>query len=246
MASNFLASSDMTPYIHRRSTTSDDINTYKDSSLKSRHAALTHECTALVINSSHEMAKEITLALTLEMPNCSIMYAPTIQLARWILFRRKIDLVVSSAILPDGNIALLSKTLERLESPPDIVVVGSARLKNRAILEGSSYLLNVTRKVKTEQNTPIRLTDVVVETQLNANPQSSSNELPLKIRRLGADLRNDLNNPLQEIVAMVFVAQAGQSAAPATLQALEAIDRAAKGLAKVVKGLEEKILEAVG
>jgi uncharacterized protein YaaW (UPF0174 family) len=64
------------------------------------------------------------------------------------------------------------------------------------------------------------------------------------IRSLGADLRNDLNNPLQEIVAMVFVAKAsGESSATST--ALEAIDKAAQNLAGVVKGLETRILGAV-
>ena len=60
------------------------------------------------------------------------------------------------------------------------------------------------------------------------------------IKNLGADIRNDLNNPLQEIVAMVFVAKATEESAT-TNNALEAIDKAAQNLASVVKGLEDKI-----
>jgi hypothetical protein len=69
-----------------------------------------------------------------------------------------------------------------------------------------------------------------------------------KICELGADLRNDLNNPLQEIVAMVFVAQSTQNADmnPSTRTALDAIDLAAKNMAQVVNELEEKIRLAVG
>ena len=66
------------------------------------------------------------------------------------------------------------------------------------------------------------------------------------ISSLGADLRNDLNNPLQEIVAMLFVAKAGGPVANGpTAQALDAIDRAAKNMASVVKTLEDKIRRAV-
>ena len=61
----------------------------------------------LVINSSQEMAREITKELTLGIPGCSIMYAPTIELARWIIKRRAIDLVVSCPVLPDGSIIKL-------------------------------------------------------------------------------------------------------------------------------------------
>ncbi len=191
-------------------------------------------CSALVVNSSFSMAKEITLALTLRMPACSIMYAPTLQLARWILQRRKVDLVVSSGILPDGNVAGLVSTFEKMETPPDLVVVGNLSEKHAERLQGSGYAINTVRQ----------LGDVTTAPLIGKN---FTQPVPLqsKLKELGADLRNDLNNPLQAIVAMVFVAQSQVNANPSTFQALEAIERAAKGMAAVVNKLEDKIRDVV-
>jgi signal transduction histidine kinase len=61
------------------------------------------------------------------------------------------------------------------------------------------------------------------------------------ISELGADLRNDLNNPLQEIVAMAFVAHASAGLSPVAEQALSAIQRAAGSMEAVVKNIEDKI-----
>ena len=60
------------------------------------------------------------------------------------------------------------------------------------------------------------------------------------MKNLGADIRNDLNNPLQEIVAMVFVAKASGQSETAD-KALEAISNAAQNMAVVVSTLEDKI-----
>ena len=60
------------------------------------------------------------------------------------------------------------------------------------------------------------------------------------VKNLGADIRNDLNNPLQEIVAMVFVAKASGQSETAD-KALEAISNAAQNMAVVVSTLEDKI-----
>lgn len=54
------------------------------------------EVNVLVINDSQDMAKEMSMQLTLALPGCSITYAPTIELAKWILGRRSINLVVSA------------------------------------------------------------------------------------------------------------------------------------------------------
>ena len=184
------------------------------------------------------MAKEITLQLTLQIPGCAITYAPSVELARWILKRREIDLVVSCPILPDGSISKLRDVFESLPQPPDLVVVGDINLKNAEALGDLGYEHLSFRKLGALPHT---------EKRLKAVPPVTSTAVPKlasSIKSLGADLRNDLNNPLQEIVAMVFVAQAtGKS--PTTEKALEAIDNAAKNMAKVVSSLEEKILAAV-
>jgi signal transduction histidine kinase len=75
---------------------------------------------------------------------------------------------------------------------------------------------------------------------------SPSPAAPLsRISELGADIRNDLNNPLQEIVAMAFVAHSSQGLSPSAEQALSAIQRAASNMATVVNKIEEKIRSAV-
>jgi hypothetical protein len=40
---------------------------------------------------------------------------------------------------------------------------------------------------------------------------------------------------------MVYVAKAGREMSPVTVEALEAIDKATKGIAATVQGLEERI-----
>jgi hypothetical protein len=208
----------------------------------------------LVINSGTEMAKEMTMQITLAMPGCSIMYAPSIELAKWILGRRKIDLVVSSPILPDGGVQRLRSTLEQLDVPPDIVVVGSLSVRNAEMIDGRVYEFATWRRIGTKPEDPRqqlllppnRPESPARVPRLQSVPkQTLAEKVAEPIQTLGADLRNDLNNPLQEIVAMVFVARATGDATPQTVQALDAIDRAAKNMASVVKGLEGKIRDAV-
>lgn len=185
--------------------------------------------TVLVINASHEMAKEITLQLTLGIPTCSIMYAPSIHIARWILARRHIDLVVSSPILPDGPIGRLRDSLEKMASPPNVVVVGNMNATSAELFGKGGYEFSSVR----------RLGELSVEEPVT--PKQEALPFDNKVKSLGADLRNDLNNPLQEIVAMVFVAQAGAPSEAGTSQALNAIEKAAKNMAKIVSGLEDRI-----
>lgn len=182
----------------------------------------------LVINSSLEMAKEITMQLTLDMPGCSLMYAPTISLAQLILKKRAIDLVVSSQILPDGHINKLRDSLQCMQKPPAVVVVGAPHMRSADILGDSSYQFAKSRCI----TSPNAAAEIV--------------ELPSdKIASLGADLRNDLNNPLQEIVAMVFVAQNNKGTATATDSALLSIEKAAKNMSNIVNQLEDKIRSVV-
>jgi hypothetical protein len=193
----------------------------------------------LVINDGQEMAKEITLQLTLSFPGCAITYAPTIELARWILARRKVSLIVSSPVLPDGGIGRLRDSLQKLQSPPDVVVVGDMALKSAELFGQSGYEFAAVRRLAPKAEPHARTTKSSIPASKPLRPVDS------KIRSLGADLRNDLNNPLQEIVAMVFVAQATGALSESTGQALEAIDRAAKNMAQVVSKLEQKMLDVV-
>lgn len=188
-----------------------------------------NDCSVLVINSSHEMAKEITIQLQLKIPGCSITYAPSIELSKWILKRKKVDLIVASPLLPDGSIYRLRDVLQKIESPPDLVVVGDMNVRDVELLKETNYKFATMRRFGRPPEPA---------------PKKSS-QIETTIKSLGADIRNDLNNPLQEIVAMVFVAQAGAKTGPSTGKALEAIDKAAKNMAQVVKDLEGKIMQAV-
>lgn len=201
------------------------------------------ECQALIINSSHEMASEITMQICLRIQNCSIMYAPSLQLAAWILKKHKVNLVVSSPVLPDGGIQKLSQLLNSLESPPDLVVVGKLDLRNATILNNTSYKFNSVRHLaKKERNLAHEKTK---DLEIQVVEKEKSPHLMQSIKNLGADLRNDLNNPLQEIVAMAFVAKASGQISATTLHAIEAIDKAAQSMAKVVSKLEDQMLKVV-
>jgi len=191
----------------------------------------TQDINVLVINSSHDMAKEITMQLTLAMPGCSITYAPTVAIASWILRKRKIHLIVSSPVLPDGGVKKLNKVLGILDPAPDLVVVGNINLKSAKIFGESGYEFASLRKFS-DADQPEEV--------------DSESGLQATIKSLGADIRNDLNNPLQEIVAMVFVAQANGEVANGTDNALQAIGKAAKNMSSYVNGLERKIRSAVG
>ncbi len=217
------------------STSPDNSNSQQLQALENKlqNAAFDEDYTVLVINSSQEMAKEITLQLTLSIPGCSIMFAPTIEVAKWILKRRRVSLVISSPLLPDGSIERLKGTLEKMENPADLVVVGTLNSRSAEILTDSVYKCRGLRRIPAA--TPIS------EPQIVRRPR-----LQQSIKTLGADIRNDLNNPLQEIVAMVFVARAGKEKSQTSDCALDAIEKAAKNMSKVVNALEDKIRGAVG
>jgi hypothetical protein len=179
------------------------------------------------------MAKEITLQLTASLPGCSITFAPSMSLALWIVNRRPLDLIVSSAVLPDGSVSSLSDALSELESAPDLMVVGSIQVQTAEALGASGYQFSGLkkfgeRKLDRQKNLPL-------------NPKA----LKRRIKDLGADIRNDLNNPLQELVAMVFIAQSAGEASDGTVLALDAINNVAKNISTYVNKLEDKIASRI-
>lgn len=194
--------------------------------------AMNAELTVLVVNSSTAMAKEMTMLLTNAIPGCSITFAPSIELASWILARKKVGLVVSSPMLPDGGIARLQFQLSKMSEPPDLVVVGDRSLSQQEITFGSRYRMAAHRSVSAQ----------------HAFPRIVRREPPRqvsKIKELGSDIRNDINNPLQEIVTMVFIAKNSGELSNSTASALGAIEGAARSLASVVQGIEQRIHAAV-
>lgn len=195
----------------------------------------------LVINSSQDMAKEMTFQLSVEIPGCSLMYAPTLQLASCILKKREVDLIVSDPILPDGNVTSLNETLLSMETPPDLMVVGGLSMKGASELNASGYRFGgVRHKALKRSNTTL-----VSAIEKSSVPEDDSMRLAQAIKGLGADIRNDLNNPLQEIVAMLFVARANTEPSPGADLALTAIEKAAQNMAGIVRGLEDKIRSTV-
>lgn len=184
---------------------------------------LPQSSTVLVINASQCMAQEITVELSSTLPGCTILFAPTLSLALWILKRRKIDLILSSAILPDGALATLHEFIELMSPPPELVVLSNLHSSRAEFASHPGYRFVELRRVSTRQQ--------------DVEPQVINS----KISALGADIRNDLNNPLQEIVAMAFVAHASEGLSPMAEEALSAIQRAAGNMADVVNNLENKI-----
>jgi signal transduction histidine kinase len=179
-------------------------------------------CTVLVINASQSMAHEITLELSRTLPGSTILFAPTLSLALWILKRRKINLILSSAILPDGALGTLHQFIELMSPPPELVVISDLHSTRAELGSHPGYRFVELRRVSTRQG-------------------DDSQVIQSRISELGANLRNDLNNPLQEIVAMAFVAHTSQGLSPMAEEALSAIQRAAGNMADVVNRLEDKI-----
>jgi len=179
-------------------------------------------CTVLVINASQSMAHEITLELSRTLPGSTILFAPTLSLALWILKRRKINLILSSAILPDGALGTLHQFIELMSPPPELVVISDLHSTRAELGSHPGYRFVELRRVSTRQG-------------------EESHVIQSRISELGANLRNDLNNPLQEIVAMAFVAHTSQGLSPMAEEALSAIQRAAGNMAEVVNRLEDKI-----
>lgn len=195
------------------------INSDKPTSLMSPIKSQVADYNVLVINSSAAMAKEITLAITTKMPLCSIMYAPGVEVAVWLLKKRRIDVVVSSPMLPDGGVEKLVPVCEALSPAPDLVIVGAPESEQMRIINKFGRAHDAHK-------------------YFDSNPRAPKED-PFK--KIGADLRNDLNNPLQQIVAMIYVAKAGKEVSPITVEALEAIDKATRGLAETVQGLEDRL-----
>jgi hypothetical protein len=186
--------------------------------------------TVLVINASQDMAQEITVELSRTLPGCSILFAPTLHLALWMLKRRSIDIILSSATLPDGPISKLHESLELLSPPPELVILSDLTTTRSELGSHPGYRFVELRRVPSQRSYG----------QSDKAPQHG-----VEISSLGADLRNDLNNPLQEIVAMAFVATSSQGLSPIAEEALSAIQRAATNMASVVNTLEDKIRSVV-
>jgi hypothetical protein len=183
----------------------------------------------LVINASQDTAREITLELSRTLPGCSILFAPTLQLALWILKRRSIDIILSSATLPDGHLSKLHESLEVMSPPPELVILSDLTTTRADLGSHPGYRFVELRRV--QSNKPYAA----------ASAEGGSTH----ITSLGADLRNDLNNPLQEIVAMAFVATTSAGLSPVAEEALSAIQRAAANMSTVVNSLEDKIRSVV-
>ena len=191
--------------------------------------------TVLVINASQGLAQEITVELSRTLPGATILFAPTLHLALWILKRRSIDIILSSSVLPDGPLGKLHEFLELMSPPPELVIISDLTTTRSEMGSHPGYRFVELRRVSIRQQ----------QQQLPPNIPPSPAAPLSRISELGADIRNDLNNPLQEIVAMAFVAHSSQGLSPSAEQALSAIQRAATNMATVVNKIEEKIRSAV-
>lgn len=190
----------------------------------------------LVVNSSNVMAGAITKQLSITCPDCTLLYSPSLALAGWMLKKRKINLIIANEVLPDGGIDKLKTIVSGLEDPPDILVVGRSVHRSVLALTGAGYHMVKRKKLE------IAASDINYSYK---NPDKDTISLKNRLTSLGADLRNDLNNPLQEIVTMAYIAKQDSLSNTMTEEAIFAIEKAANQLAGTVSGLEQRIVRAV-
>lgn len=198
-------------------------------------------CTVLVLNASHPMAHEISAEISSTLPASTVLFAPTLSLALYLLKRRSIDLILSSDQLPDGPLSKLHEFLELMSPPPELVVLSDLNHSRSQMDSHPGYRFVEVRRLA---GSPGQTPPPTLGTP-SPLPQPGLPALTSTISALGADLRNDLNNPLQEIVAMAFVAHTSEGLSPTAEHALSAIQRAASNMEQVVRGLEDKIRGAV-
>ncbi len=200
-----------------------------ESSVKSNRAGVSKNGpTVLVVNASHTMAETVTLELTETIPDCTILFAPTVQIALWIVGKRQIDVIISSATLPDGTASQIHSSLSNVSSPPELLILSELSTTRDVISAHPGYRF-------------IELRRVTQRSSVGMPVPRNKNALAL----LGADIRNDLNNPLQEIVAMAFVATSSSELSSTAEEALSAIQRAATSMASIIDSLEDKIKHVV-
>jgi anion-transporting ArsA/GET3 family ATPase len=184
-------------------------------SLELNSATENKSFTVLVLNSNRDMANEIASQLASKVDECNIIYAPTLETAKILLKKRTVDLIVSSPMLPDGHITRLQPMLESLPHPPNIVIFADKEKRGLELFESPSYqFISVRQVTSTDQLKPLQ--------------------------EVSQEIRDSLNNPLQEIVALVFVAHTTRCS-ETTNRALDAIEQAAQKMAGIVWGLEDKI-----
>lgn len=181
--------------------------------------------TVLVVGLEERLATPLIQNLKNQKDFGQILFAPTLGVAEWLLLKREVSIVISTAILADGQLKDLKKLLYRMAEIPSLIVIGSS--------EDVSQELSVIKK---------RATPPYVHRKPH---QLDTPAVTQTIKVLGADLRNDLNNPLQEIVTMVYVAKMGSPDASAANEALGAIERAANQMATVVKSFEGKMESSI-
>lgn len=202
------------------------------------------------------MAGHISERLRTTLPNHQILYSPSLKLADWMLKRKKIDLIISSEVLPDGGIDSLQEIIRRYTHKPDLVVVGKGLPRSIYSLKKAGYDLVSCKRVVAEN--PIKH-EILSTPKDSLQEKQSAQEradlsqktligrgaLATKITTLGADLRNDLNNPLQEIVTLAFAVKQSSSEDQVTQQAIEAIEEAAKQMAGTVQKIEDRVKSVV-
>lgn len=154
-----------------------------------------------------------------------ILFAPTLGVAEWLLLKRPVSLVISTAHLPDGELKDLKKLLYRMIDIPSLIVLGSHD--------------DVAQEIAVAQR---RKAPPLVHRKMH---KLDAPALTQSIKVLGADLRNDLNNPLQEIVTMIYVAKMGGVDASVAREALAAIEKAASQMASVVGSFEGRMHSSI-
>ncbi len=172
----------------------------------------------LIINNSSALAFHLKFELEHLLPGCEMVFTPTIEAAAIMLKSEDFSVVIAEASVNKKD---LTFQLEQCVAPPNLILVGSEEAEILGLAHSVIFELASVRAIK-----PLPHVEDPVQT-------------------VGNDLRNDLNNPLQAILASVYVAKHLDAASEEAALALDAISHAASQMASTVRGLESRIRRAV-
>jgi hypothetical protein len=185
--------------------------------------------TVLVLNNDARIAEAVTVQLLRLDPQISIIYAPTLTSAKVFLKGCPVSLIITEETLPDGSAYLLRSTLEESGQEPQLIILSQAHNFSGLPFEAvSPYRFARVQLIGSTHSYNRGLTE------------ASSNQCPTKThisalkRQIRAELKDSVNNPLQEILAMVYVARNCSETNALLNEALKAIETAAEKIASEV------------
>jgi hypothetical protein len=173
----------------------------------------------LVVNGDSVLASQVMVQLKQLGSSVIPLFVPSLKAAQLMLRRSSFDLIIGSAMLPDGPLTGLEQDLQKVKNPPPVIVVDTIEEAAEVPLD-QEYRFAKLRHIKRS----LYQHDIEISQSLLTHDRYIDSVL----HEVSTDLRDKLNNPLQEIVAMVYVARNAPSETALVHSALQAIERAAQ------------------